>query len=344
MIPAELPKVITRHRDGRIHAYVIDSGTFGLLEPAATFRPWAGDEVVSSVVRPDLERAVYTTLNRVVCLTRAGEPVWTSTFEPHSDVRHGHRPGCAMSLDGRTVWIYRPDAMAGRGGGDQWVVYDADTGAVLARQKLETVGHGAGHHVHPVDGSIYLDIGEGQDGSVILRGTAAGTDGEVEFVTYPWSDRCLIDLAPGGEQFMTVDHGQADIAFHHHPSGAVLFTLPVEAFGCDPEETFVEWSGGYLTPDTAVVALGSETEDGEGWFRHHLIDVRTGTISGEMTVESAHPYDLEPLGDGSWLTEGPVRWSRDSLPPSPPHPAAANGAPGPSGGSSCRRGAGTTGL
>ncbi|MBW5485603.1 hypothetical protein [Streptomyces bambusae] len=319
MTPAQPPKVITRHRDGRIHAYVIESGASGTLEPAAVFQPQAGDEAVESVVRPDMERVVYTTLNRVVCLTRAGDLVWASAFEPHSDVRHGHRPGCALSVDGRTVWVYRPDAMAGRGGGDQWVVYDADSGQVLARRELETVGHGASHHVHPVDGSIYLDVGEGQDGSVILRGTA-GADGEVEFVAYPWWDRCLIDLAPGGEQFMTVDHGQADVAFHRHPSGDVLFTLPVEAFGYDPEETFVEWSGGYLTPDTAVVTLGGETEDGEEWFRFHLIDVRTGRISGEMAAEAAHPYDVEPLGDGSWLTDGPVRRFRAPVPSTPPHP------------------------
>lgn len=320
MIPVQPLKVITRHRGGRIHAYEIDSRAFGTLEPAAVFQPLAGDEVVESVVRPDLERVVYTTLNGVVCLTRSGDPVWASAFEPHSDTPHGHRPGCALSLDGRTVWVYRPDVMAGRGGGDQWVVYDADSGAVLARRELETVGHGATHGVHPLDGCIYLNVGEGQDGSVILRGTV-GASGEPEFVTYPWWDRCLIDLAPGGEHFMTVDHGQADIAFHRHPSGDVLFTLAVEDFGYDPEETFVEWSGGYLTPDTAVVTLGGEREDEEEWFRHHLIDVSTGTVSSEIAVEAAHPYDLEPLGDGSWLTDGPIRWSRAQLPSAPPHPA-----------------------
>ncbi|MER6384999.1 hypothetical protein ABT274_34725 [Streptomyces sp. NPDC001127] len=323
MISVRHPKVTTRHRGGWIYAYVMDSGVFGVLEPAAVFQPRPGDEVVESAVRLDLERVVYTTLNGVVCLTRAGDVVWTSNFEPHSDRPHDHRPGCALSLDGRTVWVYRPDAMAGRGGGDQWVVYDADSGAVLVRRELETVGHGAGHYVHPVDGSIYLDIGEGQDGSVVLRGTA-GADGEAEFVTYPWWDRCLIDLAPDGQQFMTVDHGQADVAFHSHPSGDVLFTLPVEAFGFDPEETFVEWSGGYLTPDLAVVTLGGEGEDEEEWFRYHLIDVRTGTLSGEIAVEVSNPYELVPLGDDSWLTDGPdgnpVRWSRAPLPSSPPHP------------------------
>lgn len=330
MIPARQPRVITRHRDGWIRAYVVDSGVLGMLEPAAVFRPRPGDEVVEAAVRPDLERVVYTTLNGVLCLTRAGDPVWASNFEPHSDRPHGHRPGCVLSQDGRTVWVYRPDAMAGRGAKDQWVVHDADSGAVLARRELETVGHGAGHHVHPVDGSIYLDIGEGQDGSVILRGTA-GADGEAAFGTYPWWDRCLIDLAPDGQQFMTVDHGQADVAFHHHPSGDVLFTLPVEAFGYDPEETFVEWSGGYLTPELAVVTLGGEGQDEKEWFRHHLIDVRTGTLSGEIAVETANPYGLVPLGDGSWLTDGPdgtpVRWSRAPLPSSPPRPESQMDAP-----------------
>ncbi|MFE7335068.1 MULTISPECIES: hypothetical protein [Streptomyces] len=310
------PKVITRHHDGRIHAYVVDSGAHGTLEPAAVFRPRAGDEVVESAVRHDLERVVYTTLNGVVCLTRAGDPVWASDFEPRSDVRHGHRPGCALSADGRTVWVYRPDAMAGRAGEDQWVVHDADSGVVLARRELGTVGHGGGHHVHPVDGSVYLDIGEGQDGVVVLRGTAevVGGDGTAAFTTYPWHDRCLIDLAPSGRQFMTVDHGQADVSFHRHPDGEVLFTLPVESFGYDPEETFLEWSGGYLTEDTAVVTLGGESEDEEEWFRHHLVDVRTGTPGGAITVEATGPYEMVPLGDGSWLTDGPgghpVRRSR----------------------------------
>ncbi|MFD5323695.1 hypothetical protein [Streptomyces sp. NPDC127092] len=320
MTPEKPPKVVTRHREGRIHAYVLESGAFGALEPAAVFRPRAGDVVVESAVRPDLERAVYTTLNGVVCLGRT-DVLWAADFEPHSDQRYGHRPGCALSLDGRTVWVYRPDAMAGRDGLDLWVAYDAESGAVLVRHEVGTAGHGGGHHVHPLDGSVYLDIGEGQDGAVILRGTTGG-DGESEFVTYPWWDRCLIDLAPDGRQFMTVDHGQHDVAFHLHPSGDALFTLSVEAFGYDLEETFVEWSGGYLTPDTAVVTLGGESSDEEEWFRHHLVDVRTGAPHGELAVEVSHAYELVPLGDGSWLTDGPdghpVRWSRASLPQGPP--------------------------
>ncbi|MFB6618762.1 hypothetical protein ACIGFK_02935 [Streptomyces sp. NPDC085524] len=322
MIPDRSSNVITRHRGGMIYAYVPGSSGLGTLEPVAVFHPRPGDEMVDSAVWPDLERVVYTTLNSVVCLTSAGDLVWASDFEPRSDEPYGHRPGCALSGDGRSVWVYRPDVMAGRGGADQWVVHDAGSGAVLARWELETAGHGAFQYVHPVDGSVYLNVGEGQDGSVILR-AAAGAAGEPEFVTYPWSDRCLIDLAPDGQQFMTVDHGQADVAFHRHPSGDVLFTLPVEAFGYEPDDAFVEWSGGYLTADLAVITLGGETEDEEEWFRYHLVDVRTGTVGSDITVGVTSPYGLVPLGDGSWLTSdpggNPVRGSRELSAAVPPH-------------------------
>ncbi|MFJ4501159.1 hypothetical protein [Streptomyces sp. NPDC088864] len=295
----------------------MDAGVVGVMEPAAVFHPRPGDQVEEAVVWPDLQRVVYTTVDSVVCLTRDGELLWAADFLPHSDRRLGNWPGCALSLDGRTVWVYRPDVMAGRGRADQWVVHDANTGEVLARHQVETAGHGGSHHVHPADGSIYLDIGEGQDGSVILRGVP-GENGEAEFVTYPWPDRCLIALSPDGQQFMTVDHGQGDVAFHRHPSGEVLFTLPVEAFGYEAETTMMEWSGGYLTPDLAVVPLAGEDEDEEEWFRHHLIDLRTGTHKGELATEATDAYGLVPLGDGTWLTGDPDgNLSRSALPPQP---------------------------
>ncbi|MFB7049704.1 hypothetical protein ACFCX7_26640 [Streptomyces microflavus] len=45
----------------------------------------------------------------------------------------------------------------------------------------------------------------------------------------------------------------------------------------------MEWSGGHLTEDTAIVTLGCATQDEEEWFRDHLDDVRTATLSGEVS-------------------------------------------------------------
>ncbi|MDN3357345.1 hypothetical protein [Actinomadura sp. DC4] len=306
MVQRSLPMRLV---DGRICAYDIAPGSWGTLSPAAVFRP--SEEVVDHAVSADLRRAVYTTVNAAVCMTDDGTEIWRSAFEPPATERHGHHPGCALSLDDRLVWIYRPDSMAGRKRLDQWVVLDAETGRTIDHADLETVGHGAEQLRHPAGESLLLNVGEGQDGSIIFRGTPAGD--RLDLVRYPWSDRCLIDLAPDGDRFMTVDHDQGDVAFHTYPGGEVELKIPIETFGYDPEDAFVEWSGGYLRPDTAIVTIVGETEDEQEWWHHYPVDLRSGQVGAEFDAHGKSPYDLEPLGDGSWLTTDasghPTRWS-----------------------------------
>ncbi|MET8545861.1 hypothetical protein ABZW03_35285 [Kitasatospora sp. NPDC004799] len=302
-------RLTTRLVDGLLCAYTPTA--VGELSPAAAYRPAAGDEVVGHAVAADLRHAYYTTLDAVVGVTADGAEVWRSRFEPAAAQVHGHRPGCALSSDGRVVWVYRPDEMAGRGRPDQWVAVDAATGAALAQADLDTVGHGAVQRAHPVSGEILLNVGEGQDGTIVHRASLAG--GRIDLVRYPWVDRCLIDLSPDGHRFLTVDHEQNDLAVHAFPSGEVEFTLTVDDFGQDPDAVFLEWSGGYLTADTLVVALIGETEDEEDWFRHYRVDARSGRVHGEFDAHAAAPDDIRPLGDGSWLTTAasghPIRWT-----------------------------------
>ncbi|MCX5395432.1 hypothetical protein [Streptomyces sp. NBC_00102] len=165
------------------------------------------------------------------------------------------------------------------------------------------IGHGGHHFAHRASGEILLDVGEGQDGSAVHR--ASLSDGRMDLFRYPWDDRCLLDLSPDGRHFMTVDHSQGDMAVHTYPDGEVAFTLSVDSFGYDPELVFVEWGGGYLGPDTVLVTLGGETEDEEEWFRHYRVDAHTGNVGGVFEAHGSGPYDLQPLGDGSWLTTGP---------------------------------------
>jgi hypothetical protein len=217
-----------------------------------------------------------------------------------------------LSVDGRAVWVYRPDSMAGRGRFDQWVALNAATGAIIAQADLGTVGHGGEQFRHPDGEQLLLDVGEGQDGSTIFRGALVAD--RLELVRYPWGDRCLIDLTPDGSQFMTVHHDQADVAFHTYPGGEATLKLPVEAFGYDPYETYVEWSGGgYLTADTAIVTLGGEADDEKEWFCHYRVNLSSGRVEAEFDGHAEDLYDLEPLGDGSWLTTDPsghpIRWA-----------------------------------
>ncbi|MGQ4363287.1 hypothetical protein [Streptomyces sp. SAS_272] len=309
--PLRSPQMITRLVDGRICAYDLAAGGRGVLSPVLVCPPCADGDVVDHAVAAGLARVYCTTLDAVVCTTAEGDEVWRSHFEPRSAQRHGHRPSCVLSSNGLVLWVYRPDAMAGRNRPDQWVALDAETGAVVAQADLQTVGHGGRQLLHPAGDEVLLDVGEGQDGSVMYRASLAGA--EMNLVGYPWADRCLIALSPDGHHFMTVDHEQTDVAVHAHPGGEVRFALSVDAFGHDPDEVHVEWSGGYLSPDTVVVTLGGETEDEEEWFRHYLVDARSGQVRSEFDARTDNPYDLLPLGDGSWLTTDvsghPVRWT-----------------------------------
>ncbi|MEU8790892.1 hypothetical protein [Streptomyces sp. NPDC048643] len=309
--PTHPRKLVTRVVDGDICAYDLDAGDLGVLSPTLVCRPAPGDDVVECGVSSDLRRAYYTTLDAAVCVTADGVEIWRSEFEPRSTHRMGHRPGCVLSPDGSTVWVYRPDAMAGRDRPDQWAALHAGTGAVVARADLRTVGHGGEQFPHPADDHVLLDVGEGQDGSVIYR--ASLVEGRMDLDRHPWDDRCLVGLSPDGSHFMTVAHDQTDVALHTYPDGQVTFALSVDAFGHDPDEIYVEWSGGYLSPDTVVVALLGETEDEQEWFRHYTVDVHSGRIRGEFDARTDNPYDIRPLGDGSWLTTDtsghPTRWT-----------------------------------
>jgi hypothetical protein len=105
-------------------------------------------------------------------------------------------------------------------------------------------------------------------------------------------------MTSDGSHLMTVDHDNADAAFHTYPDGAVVAQVSIEALGHDPVDAFVE----YVDDSTAVVTVAGETEDEEEWFERYLVDPHTGEVRRRLDTPSAHQYDIEPLGDGSWLS------------------------------------------
>lgn len=294
----------TRYLHGEIRAYHASGSVYGPLEPAATYRVECSDEQLSHAVAPNLDQAVYTTSHSVVCISQNNDLLWHYDLEPRSTQRHLRDPRCLFSLDGAWVWVYRPDAMCGRGS-DLLVVLRADTGEEVARTELDSVGEGAELALHPDGQHILLDVGEGQDGVKLYR--AAFTGDDIDLHSYGWNDRCLIDLAPDGQWFMTVDQGRYDVTFHVFPSGKVVLQVPVETFGYEyfgDDEAGMEWNGGFLNADNAVVTIAGEKDDKE-WHRHYIIDLRTGTPRGRFEAYSRDKYDFEPLGDGTWIVSGP---------------------------------------
>ncbi|RAO72882.1 uncharacterized protein BHQ10_008894 [Talaromyces amestolkiae] len=294
----------TRYLHGEICAYHVSESGYGPVQPAATFRVECSSKRLGHAVAPNLDRAIYTTSHRVMCIRQNGDLLWHYDIEPRSIQHCSGVPKCVFSLDGAWVWVYRPDAMAKRGP-DTLVVLRADTGQEVARTELDSIGEGAKLALHPDGRHILLDVGEGQDGVKLYRAAFTGSD--IDLHSYGWDDRCLVDVAPDGQWFMTVDHGQYDIAFHAFLSGEVVLQVPVETFGHEyfgEDEAGMAWNGGFLNANIAVVTIAGEKDDKE-WHRHYSIDLRTGAPRGHFEAYSRDNYDFEPLGDGTWIVSGP---------------------------------------
>ncbi len=289
-------RLVTWPVEGRLYGFDLGAGGEEVPPRAEFVLGGSAREALGAVVAPDGSCVVRCSQTAVECVGADGAERWRLAFEApaHSSVGW---VDCEFSSDGAQVWVYRPDAMLGRGdGGDRWLVLDAADGRVLAEAPLPTVGQGARQVMHPDGRHVLLDVGEGQDGVQLFRGALVGDRLEVH--EYPWDDRCLVDVSPDGREFMTVGHGEDDAVFHAFPDGEELCSFGLERFVSEDEEEeeqiTVAWSGGYLNEETAVITLAGESGDAE-WTRHQVVDLASGAILGEI------PGEPRLLGDGTWV-------------------------------------------
>ncbi|WP_045745360.1 hypothetical protein [Actinoplanes rectilineatus] len=262
----------------------------------------------SFAVSASREFVVWTGPDAVVCVGRDGAELWRLPAprppKPADAAGSGFSGiALAFSTDDRTVGVFLP------GDPDEWLMLDAATGKPEVRYPLPTSGAG-GHRLFALaDGRMLLGVTTEDDSLVLLLGAE-------DAVAHPENDRMLIDVAPGLDGFMTGNNDDADlddVTFHALPDGAVIARTTaarLAAEGEDAEQCIVHWAGGYLDADTAIVVVsGEHPEHSEEW-RHHRVDVRTGEVLGDLFVTTIDEYDLQALGDGTYVitdTDGTLR-------------------------------------
>lgn len=273
--------------------------------------PWPGWDRGVHSVSPDGSFAVFSGQRAVRAVSVGGEMLWEyrhGCWGP--EIGHAHtgdeqevcrgleHGSCRVSDDGRLVWAHVVVERGEQGWQECWVVLDAGDGQELARLPLDSAAAGSHHLSHPDGLHMGLCIGMGQDG-ILLHW--AHWDGEkLSSRGLETMDRILVDVHPGHEGFLTVDHCGADLGLHTL-EGAVLAEGAPESPE-DEDPPYWDYGCGFVDADT-VIASTIESDEDPGRAGHWLLDARTLRIRGTI-VYPAGPVDsyVRPLGDGTWLT------------------------------------------
>jgi hypothetical protein len=299
-------RVFSRKDDRGVEVYDAELNlvrTFS-VPPRSTFKE-PGSE--GHAVPESRDRLFYATDTAVLRVGPEGHEEWRFELGARGPKCGVSYTDVALSGDDDLVWVYAPNVMADRGRDDEWIVLDAATGQLRARYELPTAGH-SGDQFALRDGRMMLEVGEGQDGiQIYLAGPGA------EPRDYGWGDRSLHGISPDETRFVTVGHDSDVLAVHEFPSGDVRFECGLADLGFDEDEDdiFLEWSPGFLDDDTVIAVVYGLVEDEDTeWWRHFRVDARTGEVLGELEVTTINQYDLDTLGDGTYVitdTDGTLR-------------------------------------
>ncbi|WP_392675758.1 hypothetical protein [Streptomyces sp. LN785] len=274
--------------------------------------PWpAWDRGVHSV-SPDGSFMVFSGQRAVRAVNVGGETLWeyrhgcwgpelghAHTGDEQEVCRGFEHGSCRVSDDGRLVWAHVVVEPEEQDWQECWVVLDARDGRELARLPLDSAASGSHHLSHPDGIHMGLCIGMGQDG-ILLHW--ARWDGEklTSWDLNQTMDRILMDVHPGLQGFLTVEHYGADLRLHAL-DGTVLAEGAVEPSD-DGNPPCWEYGCGFVDADTVIAATVGSDGDQER-VRHCLLNVRTLQVRGRVVYPTG-PADscVRPLGDGTWLT------------------------------------------
>lgn len=295
-------RAISRLTDTGIEVFDAD------LESSWTF-PMPRDHWVWAVPAAG-DSVVYETGGAAVRVDPDGRERWRTDLGLYERSTAKNRVDFQFSADDSQLWVLVPSILDGRAEHDDLIVLDAVTGELRSRRRLPVTGQG-GQQFPLRDGRMLVDVIGGEGNLHVLL---AGPTGEPH--DFGWNDRGLAAVSPDERQFITVNFGQDDLAFHAFPGGEIQARTPLSAFGdllgpdIDMGEVFLEWDGGYLDDETAIAVITGEHSLEGDWWRHFRVSTLTGEVLGEMGIVTTHPYDLQPLGDGTYVitdTDGTLR-------------------------------------
>lgn len=295
-------RVISRQADTGIEVFAPD------LESSQVFPMPDGHWIWA--VPSTRDAVVHATGGAVARIDTDGREQWRTDIGLHTSADGRIMIDVSISADDSQVWVLAPATCIGREEHDDLIVLDAATGALLSRRTLRFTSMG-GIQFPLRDGRMLITlIAAGAGGHVLL----AGPDGEP--LEYDLGDRDLVAVSPDQRHFMTVEDTQVDVAFHAFPGGEMVTKVPIEAFAellgpdLNIEELLLEWYGGFLDDETAIVVISGESMLEGDWWRHFRVGARTGEVLGELHIATIAAYDLIPLGDGTFVvtdTDGTLR-------------------------------------
>ncbi len=261
---------------------------------------WRGRHAVTN----DLSRVALSLQHEVLVLRGDGEEICRLAHPDWDDF--GARSGCcAFAPDQPFLWATVPTE---EGFDELWLV-DVDQRLVLDRRPLESAAVGCGPLYHPDGRTIGLDIGEGQDGSLIRW--ARADRGRIQLRLVQSFDRTLVDVHPTGVEYLSTPHDNtpADELVRHR----FVDDTPLEGLSAWDVFPFGdEWAAfaGYLTEE--LIVAGKEPSEEHVLVRRAPLGL-LGTISYPAGTT---PGWIRAARGGSWLTlndDGVVCWTMPQL-------------------------------
>ena len=212
------------------------------LRDLARFR-LPNDSLGTPAVSPDLRVAAISAESRVVVVGPEGLTTWEV---PHPSWGRGdsERGSCWFSDDGRIVWAHVPT----EDGPDEWLLIDAESGAISGRASLSCYSAGSSVIRHPDGIHVGMSVGEGQDGSETYFGRVEDDSPIVQRLDD--RSRVLVSFSDDGAHFLTTPHSSGPLEIHSFPDGRVVGSVEPDAT-LEVDDEF-DLFGGFIGPDLVL--------------------------------------------------------------------------------------------